>query len=209
VKSVRHPSPSLDELGWFSAPAPVKTREKEELVDTASAITVNASPEVVYARWRNLESLPTFMYHLESVTPTDGRRSHWVAKAPTGTVEWDADITDDQPGRQIAWRSVEGSTVGNRGEVRFVPAPKGQGTEIHVKLSYDAPAGKAGSVVAKLFGEEPSQQVSDDLRRFKQLVETGEIARSDGSPRGTRTANMARRREAQPLDGGERKAVDR
>jgi uncharacterized membrane protein len=129
-----------------------------------------------------------------------------VARAPAGTtVEWDAEITDDVPGERIAWRSLEGASVGNRGQVEFRPAPGGRGTEVHAQLEYaprgGAPRGGAlASVIARLFGEEPQQQVSDDLRRFKQVVETGEIARSEGSPLGTRTANQMHQRDAQPQE---------
>ena len=164
-----------------------------------TAITINASPDAVYAAWRDFEQLPRFMYHLESVSTTGDRRSHWVAKAPAGrTVEWDAEITDDEPGRLIAWRSLEGASVQNSGSVRFVPAPAGQGTEVYVEVRYSPPGGPLGSIVAKLFGEEPNQQVSDDLRRFKQIVETGEIARSDGSPLGSRAQNQLHQQDANP-----------
>jgi uncharacterized membrane protein len=177
-------------------------------MEARSAATVNASPDTVYAAWRDVTRLPEFMYHLEAVTSIDERRSHWVAKAPAGTaVEWDAEITEDEPGTRIAWRSVDGASIENSGLVEFVAAPGGRGTEVHVALEYAAPGGSLGSVVAKLFGEEPAQQVSDDLRRFKQLVETGEIARSDGAPLGTRSANAAHQRDAQPLRGDE--TVDR
>jgi uncharacterized membrane protein len=173
-------------------------------VEGRSVITINKAPDEVYAQWRDFERLPTFMYHLESVTTTGEGRSHWVAKGPGGvTVEWDAEVTDDVPGDRVAWRSVPGTKVDNSGSVRFRPAPGGQGTEVRVELTYSPPGGALGSVVAKLFGEEPNQQVSDDLRRFKQMVETGEIARSDGSPAGTRTQNQARQQDANPPEGSE------
>jgi uncharacterized membrane protein len=166
-----------------------------------SAITINASPDNLYARWHEFESLPTFMYHLESVRSTGDGRSHWVAKAPAGTtVEWDAEITEDVPGTSIAWRSVDGASVENSGSVRFRPAPRGQGTEVFVTVDYAPPGGTLGAMVAKLFGEEPGQQVSDDLRRFKQIVETGEVARSDGSPLGTRTQNIGHQEDAHPVE---------
>jgi uncharacterized membrane protein len=175
-----------------------------------TAITVNASPDQVYARWRDFERLPEFMYHLESVRTRGEGRSHWVAKAPGGTtVEWDAEVVDDVPGHRIAWRSVGEPSVQNSGSVRFEPAPAGQGTEVRVEVSYDPPGGAVGSVIAKLFGEEPNQQLADDLRRFKQIVETGEIARSDGSPLGTRTQNQLGQRDARPVaaDDGEAAAA--
>src|SRR3954467_9693767 len=175
-----------------------------------SATTINADPQKVYAAWRDLERLPSFMYHLKSVTAIDDRRSHWVAKAPAGTSgEWDAEIVEDVPGARIAWRSVEGSTPENAGEVEFRPAPGGRGTEVHVHLTYTPPAGALGAAVAKLFGEEPEQQVHDDVRRFKQLLETGEIARSDGAPLGPRTSNQMHQEDGQPSSSDALASTDR
>jgi uncharacterized membrane protein len=155
---------------------------KQQGTPVHKSITVNRPAEEVYGFWRQFENLPRFMMHLESVQVTGGRRSHWKAKAPAGkTVEWDAEMTEDRPNELIAWRSVEGADVSNAGVVRFVPAPGGRGTEIHVEMSYDPPAGKLGVLAAKLFGEEPSQQVEGDLRRFKQVMEIGEVVYSDAS----------------------------
>ncbi|MDF1502420.1 SRPBCC family protein [Roseisolibacter sp. H3M3-2] len=146
------------------------------------SVTVNRPADEVYAFWRNLENLPRFMKHLESVQVTGGGRSHWKANAPAGTsVEWDAETTEDRPNERIAWRSVDGADVPNAGVVRFVPAAGGRGTEIHVDLRYDPPAGKLGALVAKLFGDEPGQQVDGDLRRFKQVLEVGEVLYSEAS----------------------------
>jgi uncharacterized membrane protein len=168
-------------------------------VEARTAITVNASPQEVYAHWRDFERLPTFMYHLKSVCTTGDGRSHWVANAPGGaSVEWDAEITEDVPGQVIAWQSVDRASVANTGSVRFRPAPADQGTEVYVDIRYALRGGALGAAVAKLFGEEPNQQLSDDLRRFKQIVETGEIARSDGSPQGTRTQNQLHQEDAHP-----------
>jgi uncharacterized membrane protein len=176
--------------------------DERSAVDARSAITVNAPPEAAYAAWRDFEALPSFMYHLKSVQVTADGCSHWVAKAPAGTtVEWDAETVDDVPGQRISWRSAPGSSVENAGTVEFRPAPGGRGTEIHVELRYQPPGGAIGAVVAKLFGEEPNQQLADDLRRFKQLLETGEIARSDGSPLGTRTQNQLHQEDAHPAQG--------
>jgi uncharacterized membrane protein len=145
-------------------------------------ITINRSPEEVYRFWHNFENLPRFMSHLESVQVTGERRSHWKAKAPAGmTVEWDAEVIEDLPNELIAWRSVEGADVPNSGLVRFKAGPAGQGTELRVELRYHPPGGRLGAMIAKLFGEEPEQQVKGDLRRFKQVMETGEIVHSDSS----------------------------
>ena len=156
--------------------------DAKEGIRVRKSITVNRPADEVYAFWRNFENLPRFMDHLESVQVTGEGRSHWKAKAPAGTtVEWDADTTEDRPNELIAWRSVEGADVSNAGVVRFVRAAGGRGTEVHVDLRYEPPAGKVGQLVAKLFGEEPSQQVNGDLRRFKQVLEIGEVVYSDAS----------------------------
>jgi uncharacterized membrane protein len=145
------------------------------------AITVNCSPEEAYRYWRDFQNLPRFMQHLESVE-VDGGHSVWRVKAPAGlTVEWRAELVLDVPNELIAWRTLPESDVPNEGAVRFRPAPGERGTEVHVELRYDPPAGRAAALVARLFGEEPGQQVSADLRRFKQMLEIGDVARSDAS----------------------------
>jgi uncharacterized membrane protein len=154
------------------------------MVHVIKSVTINRPRQEVYEFWRDLEHLPTFMIHLEAVTSSGDGRSHWVANAPAGRVEWDAEIIEDRPGAIIAWQSLQGSDVPNGGSVRFTDAPADRGTEVHVDLHYDPPAGSAGAMVARLFGEEPHQQLSDDLRRFKQVMETGEVVRSDGSLEG-------------------------
>lgn len=146
------------------------------------AITINRPRPDIYAHWRNFENLPGFMEHLESVEIIDEHRSLWKAKAPAGTsVEWEAEIVEDRPGELISWRSIPGIGVLNAGTVRFLDAPGGRGTEVRVDLRYDPPAGAAGVAVARLFGEEPAQQVQRDLQRFKNVMETGEVMRSDAS----------------------------
>jgi len=145
-------------------------------------ITINRPPAEVYGFWRDLENLPRFMRHLESVSSTGPGRSRWKVKGPAGTtVEWNAEIVEDRPSELIAWRSLPGASVENGGFVRFRPAPGGKATEVKVHLEYHPPGGRLGSAVASLFGEEPGQQLQEDLRRFKQVIETGEIARSDAS----------------------------
>ncbi len=179
--------------------APDRATE-EEAMRVKAAITVRRPVEEVYGFWRDLQNLPQFMYHLESVEVSGDGRSHWKAKAPVGTVEWEAEVVEDRANEVIAWRSVEGASVPNRGTVRFAPAPQGQGTEVAVELEYQPPGGALGKAVAKLFGEEPNQQISDDLRRFKQVLETGEVVKSEGSPDGSRTQRQFWQHEAQPLE---------
>ncbi|GII66154.1 hypothetical protein Skr01_62390 [Sphaerisporangium krabiense] len=170
------------------------------LTNLRAAITVNRPRREVYRFWRDIENLPRFMIHLESVEPIAGGYSHWRAKGPAHkSVEWDAEIIEDQTEQLIAWRSVEGATVRNRGSVRFTDAPGGRGTEVRVDIDYDPPAGKVGLAFARLLGEHPQQQVCDDLRRFKQVMETGEVARSEGSPEGTRARRQLFQRPAQPV----------
>lgn len=149
------------------------------------AVTINKPVEELYSYWRDFQNLPKIMSHLESVTVQDDKRSHWVASAPLGrTVEWDAEIINEEPNQLIAWRSVGDADVQSAGSVRFKQAPGNRGTEVHVKLEYMPPGGIAGAMVAKLFQEEPNQQIQDDLRRLKQTFEAGEIATTTGQPRG-------------------------
>jgi len=148
-------------------------------------VTINKSAAELYRVWHNFQNLPTFMKHLKSVTVMDNKRSHWIANAPMGaSVEWDADIIRDEENKLIAWASVEGADIDNSGFVRFTPAPGGRGTEVKVVLEYSPPGGVVGATIAKLFGEEPEQQAGDDLRRFKQLMEAGEITTTEGQPSG-------------------------
>jgi len=154
-------------------------------IRVTQAVTINRSPEELYRFWRDFQNLSRFMKHLKSVQVTGDRRSHWVAKAPAGrTVEWDAEITEDRPNELIAWRSLEGSDVENMGSVRFERAPGGRGAVVKVHMRYNPPAGVIGAGVAKLLGEAPEWQIKDDLRRFKQVMETGEIITTEGQPAG-------------------------
>jgi uncharacterized membrane protein len=171
-------------------------------LELQASVTVNKSTEEAFAFWRDLTNLPRFMQHLESVTVLDGSdtRTHWVAKAPLGTsVSWDAEITSEEPGRRLAWRSLPGSRIDNSGTVHFAEAPGDRGTEVKVVLHYDVPGGRLGRAVARLVGENPVQQVRDDLRRFKQVIETGDIVRTDGLPGGTDAKKQGAQRPAQPL----------
>ena len=139
------------------------------------SVTVGRPPGDLYRFWRDFENLPHFMEHLESVKTLDGTRSHWKVKGPAGSaVEWDAEIINDQEDRLIAWRSLDNADVGNAGSVRFAPIDGGRATEVKVTLEYDPPAGALGVAFARLFGEEPAQQVEEDLRRFKEFVESRE-----------------------------------
>ncbi len=151
------------------------------------AVTVNRPKEELYRIWRDFETLPRFMQHLESVQvdSNDPGRSHWVAKAPLERrIEWDAEVIEERENELIAWKSLPGSMVESMGQVEFFDAPGGRGATVHVSLRYNPPAGSLGAAFARLFGEEPNQQINEDLRHFKQFVETGEVATVQGQPTG-------------------------
>jgi uncharacterized membrane protein len=150
-------------------------------------VTIDRPREQLYAYWRDFNNLPKFMHNIRSVLIRDEMRSHWVIEAPAGkTVGWDSEITHDEPGRLIEWQSLEGASVRNGGRVEFEDSPDGRGSVVRVTLTYDPPAGTVGKLVAKLFQKEPRVQARQDLRRFKQLMETGEISTAqppDAAPR--------------------------
>ena len=153
----------------------------DRTVRVEQVVTINRNIHDVYAFWKDFENFPRFMRHLDSVQRIDERRSRWRAKAPAGLkVEWEAEMLEDRTDEWIAWRSLPGSRVENSGSVRFSAAPGARGTEVRVQLQYTPPGGALGRGLAWLFGEEPEIQVKDDLRRFKQLMETGEIPISEG-----------------------------
>lgn len=140
------------------------------------AVTVNKPAAELYAYFRDFTKLGTFMENVDRVDVLDAKRSHWVVKAPGGkTVEWDARITQEREGELIAWTSEDGADVANSGRVEFRDAG-GRGTVVVATIAYDPPGGTIGKLVAKLFQREPAIQARRDLRRFKQLMETGEIA---------------------------------
>ena len=153
-------------------------------VHVEKSVTVSATPKELYRFWRNYENLPLFMEDLESVTELDETRSHWVAIGPGGKkIEWDAEIYNEKENELIAWRSLPGSDITNAGSVHFEEAP-GHGTYVKVVLNYNPPGGKAAALIAKLFGKEPGQLIEHNLRRFKQLTETGVIPTTEGQPSG-------------------------
>ncbi|MEI9963895.1 MAG: SRPBCC family protein [Caulobacteraceae bacterium] len=163
------------EHGWRNA-APV-----------GRAITVNKPRSEVYAFWRDLPNLARFLLNVERIEVSDELRSHWTVKSPTGEVQWDSRITADEPDRRIAWESEPGADIRNTGEVVFKDAPGGRGTEVHASIVFEPPGGKVGRIVAALFQRDPAIQLRRDMRRFKQLMETGEISTSKpplAAPRG-------------------------
>jgi uncharacterized membrane protein len=167
---------AAEERGW------------DEAALVGRTVTINRPRAELYAFWRDFRNLAAFMENVESVTPGDGQASHWVVKAPAGkTVEWDSILTEDVPDSVIAWESAEDADIKNAGRIEFRDGPAGRGTEVTATIIYDPPAGDLGKLVAKLFQKEPKIQARRELRRFKQLMETGEVSTSeapDAAPRG-------------------------
>ena len=169
--------------------APQVTRSKRTgTTQVKKSLDVNRSPETCYRFWRDIENFPRFMPHVEQVESLDGTHSRWRVRGPLRqTVQWEAELTSDIPGQQLGWRAMSGAELAHTGLVRFSPAPGQRGTRIEVEFSFHPPLGKAGVMLARMTGEEPSQQISEDLRRFKQLIETGEIPTTIGQPAGRRS----------------------
>jgi uncharacterized membrane protein len=147
----------------------------------------NKSPEELYSFWHDFENLPTFMNNLQSVQIVNQTRSHWVANAPLGhKIEWDTEMLIDRPNELITWASATGADIDNSGSVRFTPAYPGRGTEVKLVLEYSPPGGTITDAIAKVFNKSPEQQIVEDLRHFKMLMETGEIATTEGQSSGRR-----------------------
>jgi uncharacterized membrane protein len=154
----------------------------EEGIHVVVSYVIARPPEELFQFWRNFENLPRFMHHVKSVSCQGPTRSHWVARGPAGMdVEWDAEIINEEPDRLISWRTVGEADVDSAGTVMFVPAVDARGTRVHVNLDYIPPAGRVGKAIAKIFGDDPAQLIRDDLRRFKQIMETGEVPRQTTS----------------------------
>jgi uncharacterized membrane protein len=179
LSAAKSPKPESMEFSDLDA------RKGDKLI--GRSVTIDRPKQELYAFWRRFENLPRFMHNIRSVEVSDSGGSHWVIEAPAGkTVEWDSEITADEPGQLISWRSLEGASVRNSGQVEFRDSPDGRGTVVTVTLAYDPPGGSLGQLIAKLFQKEPKIQARQDLRRFKQLMETGEIATAqppDAAPR--------------------------
>jgi uncharacterized membrane protein len=182
-------------LGAAAADAYLMTRHARtglarpnERQPVSASIAINASPENLYTFWRDVENLPRFMSHLESVTRIDDRTSTWVAKAPAGShAHWQSEIVEERPNELIAWRTLPGSGLQHQGRVTFKEAGTDRGCFVHVEMVYAPPGGGIGSSVAKALGEEPELQIRRDLRALKQILETGEVATTRGQASGQRS----------------------
>jgi uncharacterized membrane protein len=165
--------------------------QKKRLAVTATtahavrAVTIRRSAEDLYGFWRQFENLARVVKYPILITSASSTQSHWIVTAPGGKkIEWDAEVTEDRPNELIAWRSRPGADVPNSGVVQFTPAPGGDGTEVTVEVEYTPPGGKLAALLAKVTGKEAGQQVMETLRRFKALMETGEIPTIEGQPVG-------------------------
>jgi uncharacterized membrane protein len=148
-------------------------------------ITIHRSAEDLYRGWRDIANQPRFMQRIESVRAIDDRRSHWTATAPGGMrFEWDSEITDERPGERLAWKSLPGSPIDMSGVVRFERAPGDRGTEVIAEVEYALPGGAVAAQLLQLIGQSPGQQLGADLRRFKQLMETGHVVTAEGASQG-------------------------
>jgi uncharacterized membrane protein len=200
----------ISAVDLYAAVSTSRSTPGGKTVQLTATTTVRKEPDEVYAYWRQLDHLGSFMAHVDDVTTTSPTTSHWRVQGPHGhPVEWDAEIFEDIPGKRLAWRSVGDADVSNEGSVTFTSAPGDRGTEVHVLLKYTVPGGKVGEVLANLFGEHPSQQLADDLRRFKQVMETGQVVLSDGAPNGVRARRQFPQHAAQPLSADELAEVKR
>jgi uncharacterized membrane protein len=161
--------------------ATTTSRDASSAARITKAVTINKPAEQVYAFWHELANLPRFMRYVESVERLADGRSRWRAQGPGGiTVQWDAETIAERENELIAWRSLPGSRIHTSGTVQFQPAPGARGTEVHVEMDFRPPVGAIGRTVAWMSGRDPAQQLNEDLRRLKQLLETGEIAVSEG-----------------------------
>jgi len=172
-----------------TAASPAPRHETLSTTHIEANVNVLRPAQELYSFWRNFENLPRFMRHLDSVSETDtgDGRSHWIAKTPMGSrVEWDAEVVDEREGQLISWRSLPGSQVHNTGSVLFESLPGDRGTMVRATFDLAPPGGAAGRLAAKALGPITKQQVHEDLRRFKNLMEAGEIPTTEGQPEGRR-----------------------
>ena len=168
---------------------PQAIADRAEPLTVETSVTILRPRQELYRFWRQLENLPSFMKHLESVEDLGNGRSRWVAKSPVGKrVEWEATIVEEREGSLISWQSLPGSQLETAGSVLFVDAPGGRGTEVHVAMEYRPRVLGAGRALARLLAGPTQQEVKEDLRRFKQLMEAGEVPTTWGQPTGERSA---------------------
>ncbi len=141
-------------------------------VKIVKSCVINRTPQDLFQFWRRFENLPQIMEHLESVQQITEKESQWIANTGVKKFQWTSVVINEHPNELIAWRTLDGSDVMHAGSVRFKPVASG--TEVTVQFEYDPPVGKVGAFFARMFGEEPGQQVEKDLQQFKTFMETGQ-----------------------------------
>lgn len=204
---------ALAAAGGLLALRGVRHATHPKLIHVEHSFTINRPVNEVFSFFRNFENLPQFMHHLKSVENTGDRSSHWTVHAPLGLqLEWDVEITDDAENRYLIWQSLPGAVLPNRGAAEFQPASEYHGgTEVTVAVEYAPRAGRGGAIFARIFGHEgrePGMQIREDLRRLKQLLETGEIATTKGQPHGRRSAFVRMVRAVNEAGRKDRESVD-
>jgi uncharacterized membrane protein len=174
--------------GWLISKG-VRGSHSAQNYSAEASFTIQRHQAELFQFWRDLENLPKFMRHLESVRSTGQRRTHWIARGPAGMrISWNAEITEERENEWIVWRSLPGSDISAAGSVYFRPAPGDRGTEVTLVVQYEPLAGPFGRALATIMGRNPRRTVREELRRFKQLMETGEIPTTQGQPSGRRSA---------------------
>jgi len=177
---------AVSAAGLYAARQMGRIREarKQEVVNT---FAINCTPETAYRYWRDFANLPRFMRHLDSVRVLDGNRTEWTALGPLDMkIRWTAELTEDRQNERIAWRSLPGSQVETNGSVEFRPGSNGRGTLVTARVEFVPPAGSVGRAFAAIVGKDPQFTVREDLRRFKALIEAGEVPTTVGQPHGPR-----------------------
>jgi uncharacterized membrane protein len=187
----------------FTARRVVASAEGRSEAFVEESVAINKSPAECYAFWRNPTNVPRFSPMIQSVTALDERRYQWTARGPMGMrSEWTTEFTVDQPGEKLAWHTVDEGLFSHAGVVHFEQAPGGRGTHMKVSMHYRVPGGRAATTLAKLIGHDPESELREDLRRFRQLLETGEIATTAGQPSGRRSVFARMTREGRLSEQG-------
>lgn len=190
-------------LGAAIAGFSAAVRGREHTVTIKTSVTIRREASEIYRFWRNFSNVPRFMRHVDSVAEMASGRSRWRARGPAGAhIEWESEIVADVPNERIAWRSPEGAKFKNHGAVLLRPAPRDLGTEVHLTIGFHPPGGAVAASFLRLFDALPEQQLKSDLRRLKQILETGDVARSDASiHRGMHSARPPAMKELPFVEG--------
>ncbi len=190
-------------IGLGAAVARFAATRGSRHVTLKTSVTIRKEPAEIYQFWRDFRNLPRFMSHVASVSETSTGHLRWRGKGPAGRpLTWEAEIVADRPNERIAWRSLEGALLPNHGAVLLRRAPQGRGTEVHLTVGFEPPGGALAAKVVRLFEGIPEQRLNNDLRRLKQILETGDVVRSDASiHRGLHAARPSSTKELSEVEG--------